>query len=124
MKGMIMNGKDLFKLLSEMPDEIKEQTEFLLLSTKEDNERLIREEAEYLASELETIDKVQAAEFGLAIKSNEFAIIQKRANSTALNTEDCWEVLSSSYEHALRIEIKDAMISKMREAGIEVPDGI
>ena len=119
-----MNGKELFKFLSEMPDEIKEQTEFLLMSTKEDNERLIREEAEYLASELEMIDKVQAEEFGLAIKSNEFALIQERANSTALNTEECWVVLSSSYEQALRIEIKDAMISKMREAGIEVPDGI
>ena len=117
-----MNAKDLFKFLSEMPDEVKEQTEFLLMSTKEDNERLIREEAEYLASELETIDKVQAAEFGWAIKSNEFARMQNNAWKSVFHSE--LESVLCEYYNVLRIEIKNAMIENMRKAGVEVPDGI
>lgn len=119
-----MNAKELFDFLSTMSDEIKEQTEVLILSTKQDNERLISEEADFLSSELECVDKFQVEEFGYAIKSREFAFMQKIASCSILCDNEYIDELKRTYENCLRYKIKNAMIKKMRKSGIDVPDGI
>ena len=123
-RKLIMNAKELFDFLSTMSDEIKEQTEVLILSTKQDNERLISEEADFLSSELECVDKFHAEEFGYAIKSREFAFMQKIASGSILCDNEYIDELKRTYEDCLRHEIKTAMIEKMRKSGIKVPEGI
>ena len=80
--------------------------------------------ADFLSSELESLEKFQAEEFGYAIKSREFAIMQKIASGSILCDNEYIEELKRTYEDCLRHEIKNTMIKKMRKSGIDVPEGI
>lgn len=120
-----MNGKTVLKMLEKMTDKELENIEFMMLTNKMCNDNIVIEEAHYLSTEIEKLDKVNAEEVAYDLCNKKGAEILEKAYENLINSyEDEIREVMNYYDDHLRYYIKLALIEELEKLGYEVPEGI
>lgn len=120
-----MNGKAVFKMLEKMTDKELENIEFMMLTNKMCNDNVALEEALYLSTELEKLDKVHAEEIAYDLCNKKGVEILEETRKNFHNSyEDEISEIYNYYNDHLRYYIKQALIKELEKLGYEVPEGI
>ena len=120
-----MNGKVVLKMLEKMTDKGLENIEFMILTNKACNDNVAIEEAHYLSTEIEKLDKVHAEEVAYDLCNKKGAEILEKTYESFINSyEDEIREVMNYYNDHLRYFIKQSFIKELEKLGYEVPEGI